>query len=312
LVGPQVQRWGRHPRRRHYFVASTEPRSYPFGPTRPSATLMPTLRAGPSAIVVGATALICSLWISICAAAPEFIWQGIKIALAHPSWADFLAALLIGLILAFFIDPIMDRLRDLLRRQPRQDGRDGRRGALFTAFVSMAFALASVSLHDAMTEFVSAKDDPSGEVGLIAGILLTTAWAMVPFFIALAWQSANNRWLAPPFGVLAAASPCVAGWLFSWSLQSTILTLAPCLLILYFGYRRAVKTPSELALARCAPIVAAVAAGWLVSTWLVDFGLARFGAAFRLYSSVDFWIDARFYLGWTLGLFVAPRAAVDR
>jgi hypothetical protein len=266
-----------------------------------------------SAIVVGATALICSLWIAICAAAPEFIWQGLRIALAHPSWADFLSALLIGLILAFFIEPIMDRLRDLLRRRHRHE-RASRspRGALFTACVSLAFALASVSLHDAMSEFLANRDDSSGEVGLIAGVLLTTAWAIVPFFIALAWQSARSRWLAAPTGVVAAASPCLAGWLFSWSLQSTALTLAPCLLILYYGYRQNGLGSTGVAFAQCARVVATVGLAWLVASSIVDISLALMGAAFRLYSTVDFWIDARFYLGWALGLLLAPRAQLDQ
>ncbi|HXW20746.1 MAG TPA: hypothetical protein VEK35_09605 [Roseiarcus sp.] len=275
---------------------------------------MPAVQEHPtSAIVVGVTALICALWIAICAAAPEFIWQGIRIAVAHPSWADFLSALLIGLILAFFIEPIMDRLRDLLRRPHRREatGRS-QRGALFTACVSLAFALASVSLHDAMTEFVANRDDSGGEVGLIAGVLLTTAWAMVPFFIALAWQGARDTWLAVPTGVLAAVSPCLAGWLFSWSLQSTALTLAPCLLILYYGNRQSARSSTDVAFAQCARVVATVGAAWLILSLLVDVSLALIGAAFRLYSTVDFWIDARFYLGWTLGLLLAPRARPRR
>jgi len=44
--------------------------------------------------------LICAFWVSICAAAPEFIWQGLLLALDHVDTAELLGALLIGLVLA--------------------------------------------------------------------------------------------------------------------------------------------------------------------------------------------------------------------
>ena len=40
---------------------------------------------------------------------------------------------------------------------------------------------------------------------------------------------------------------------------------------------------------------------------LVDLVLGRFRLdQFKLYSSFNFWADARFYLGWSLGLLLAP------
>jgi hypothetical protein len=39
---------------------------------------------------------------------------------------------------------------------------------------------------------------------------------------------------------------------------------------------------------------------------LVDLVLGRFRLdQFKLYSSFNFWMDARFYLGWSLGLLLA-------
>ena len=74
-------------------------------------------------VYVVTAALISALWIAICAAAPEFIWQGFWIALGHLSSADLVSALLIGVILAFFVDPLMGQLQDLLRRARSPDRR---------------------------------------------------------------------------------------------------------------------------------------------------------------------------------------------
>src|SRR4051794_16141826 len=92
-------------------------------------------------VFVAASALSASLWIAICCAAPEFIWQGLQIALAHPSWTELVSALLVGLILAFFVEPIMERVRDLVRPSNQEKGHDGQpRHALFTVSLSLAFA----------------------------------------------------------------------------------------------------------------------------------------------------------------------------
>ncbi len=59
-------------------------------------------------IHVGIDILIAALWIAICAAAPEFIWRGAFVIIDHAQWGDLVAAALIGLILAFFIEPAVD------------------------------------------------------------------------------------------------------------------------------------------------------------------------------------------------------------
>jgi len=63
------------------------------------------------AILSGVAVLVTSLSIAICAAAPEFIWQGLRVTLGHPHWIDLVGALLIGLNLVFFIEPAMKRNR---------------------------------------------------------------------------------------------------------------------------------------------------------------------------------------------------------
>lgn len=81
------------------------------------------------------------------------------------------------------------------------------------------------------------------------------------------------------------------------------MTIIPCLLILGLGYRRIMNPPDRLALRRCAGVVALVAAGWLIGAWLVNLFLVDQA---KVYTIPEFWVDARFYLGWAFGLFLAP------
>lgn len=264
----------------------------------------------------GASVLITSLWIAICAAAPEFIWQGLRIAFEHPSWADALSALLIGLILAFFVEPATERVRYLLHLvRENRDLVDHRpRNVFFTTCLSLVFALTSVGLHDAMSAFLSGHGGDMAEgTGLGAGIALTTEWAFIPFTIMLAWQSVSVRWFAVPTGIIALASPGISGWLFGWSAQTIIATMISCSLILALGYRSVTKPPREHAFARCARVVALVGAVWLASALLIDalLGFAHLNPL-KFYSPSGFFGDMRFYFGWILGLLLAPSARPRR
>jgi hypothetical protein len=255
-------------------------------------------------MLAGSVALIAAFWVAICAAAPEVIWQGLRIAVGHLTRANLLSALLLGLILAFFVEPLLRRTGDFFGPSRRASAEE-RRNPLFTAGLSLAFALVSVCVHDATSAFVSGRGaDSIGEPsGLAAAIALTTAWSIVPFAVSLAWLSVRNRWLRVPIGVIAGASAGIAGWLFSWSVREVITTIIPCLLILGLGYRRVIGPPEEPALGRCARVVAVVGAGWLIGARLVDLFLDNRA---KVYATPEFWVDARFYLGWTLGLLLVP------
>jgi len=258
--------------------------------------------------LTAASALVGALWIAICAAAPEFIWQGLRIGLGHFTRTDLLSALLVGLILAFFVEPLMRRLDDLLHQARYREGPQ-RGNLLFTASLAVVFALASVSVHHAMTAFVSDRgaEHMDGRSGFAAAIALTTAWAIVPCGVTLAWLSVRSRWLRVPMGIIGAGSAAIAGWLFSWSAQEVFATAVPCLLILGIGYRRLAEEPRSRGFARCAPAVVLVAAGWLTIALALDAALGLYHLnQFKLYTTADYWVDVRFYLGWALGLVLAP------
>jgi hypothetical protein len=255
-------------------------------------------------------ALACSLWIAISAAAPEFIWQGAVAAAGHIGWTDALGAVLIGLVLAFFVEPVMEQMRDGVARARGHSPVGHMHGsAVFTVAVSVAFALVSVCLHHAITAFVAGHGahPAEGSTGVVAALSLATAWAFVPFAITLAWLSRWRRWLRIGMGVLAALSSAIAAWLFDWGIPSALTTTIPCLVILVLGYRAIDGGPGRFSFRRCARIVGIVAAAWLVSTVFIEW-LAHWAgyAVAELYPTSSWWEDARFYLGWMIGLMVAP------
>ncbi len=258
----------------------------------------------PRAAVPVLWALISALWIGISSAAPELIWQGLKIALAHPSWADLVSAVLIGLVLAFFIEPVMESARALLNRSRPFEPLDRPHHALYGAVLSFMFAIVSVGLHDAVIALISGGDRQHvGDSALTAGIRLTAAWAAVPIAVTLAWHGVGDRRVAWPLGILGAVSPVVAGWLFGWPAATIVTTEVPTLALLGLGYRELRRPPHERAFVRCGVRVLAVALVWLPVARAIDaFG----GHVGQFYGWTDFFVDARFYVGWALGLALVP------
>ena len=166
------------------------------------------------------------------------------VALHHARWADLLSVLLIGLNVAFFIEPAMERLRGFLDRAERSNLYEHRRPkVLFTVILSVVFSVTSVCLHEAMNAFISehGAEWASPIPALNAGIALIAAWAIIPFTVTLSWQSVGFPWLAVPVEIVAALSPGIAGWLFSWPTQSVIVTTIPVWFILAIGHRRIKK-----------------------------------------------------------------------
>jgi hypothetical protein len=230
------------------------------------------------------------------------------IVIGQLSWSDLLAALLVGLILAFFVEPLIEWARDLTHgvRHQRNHG-ERHNSALFRAGLGLAFALVSICVHDAITAFVSGRGTGSLEHhdALAAGISLTVAWAIGPFAVTLAWLSAQRLWLGVPLAIVAAGSPWIAGWFFSWSIRAVITTTIPGLLILGFGYRPVMRGD----LSHCVGVVAGIALTWLAFALIFDQVVQLFHAhELTFYDSSRFWIDVRFYLGWMLGLMLAPTA----
>ncbi len=234
--------------------------------------------------------LASSLWIAVCAAAPEFIWQGMTIAIGHSDWTTIVGALLVGAILAFFVEPLMESARRLSHGHAASHTHT--RDAFFTVLLSIAFAVVSVLLHDAITSAVS-----GGETALSEALALTLGWAWTPFAVSLAWLTRGRRWLGVATAACAVLSPLIVCWVFSWPWQSAVTGFVPTVVILAIGLRPSGRRATGFT--PLAWIVGVVSVGWLV------FGAALLLVA-PLYSAADFWVDARFYLGWVIGLLLAP------
>lgn len=261
--------------------------------------------------------LILSLWIAICAVTPEFIWRGARIALLHMDKYAWAAALLFGLILAFCVEPALERLRDGWKGHGAPSAAEEEENAtgrlLFTAAEGLVFAIVSLCLHDAISAVLAttAATESARAQGLINGIGLTIAWSAVPFFVTLAWVVALTtrfvpwRWAALTLAVIA---PAVTAWVFGWAWQDWFTTEVPALLILAAGYRL-MHVADGVAFFRRA----AARLGWIAPLWLL--GAAVFDAAVTglghgqaaIYSHDEFWIDVRFYIGWAVGLLVIPK-----
>lgn len=260
-------------------------------------------------ITILGNSLTAALWIAVCAATPEFIWRGARIVVHHFSWADATAALMIGLILTFCIEPAMERARHALFGEKHEAHHPY--SPLFAATAGIAFGVASVCLHDAMTAFLAlhAQDHAVRHAGLLNGLRIALSWAVVPFFTTLAWLAAARRRLAWPMGLLGLLSPLGAAWVFSWSPANTLTTFIPCTAFLILGYRALRQMPAERLFPRAARSIAWAGPLWLMTAVAVD---ALFAAthwtSFRLYSESgpELWIDARFYAGWCMGLLLAP------
>jgi hypothetical protein len=276
-----------------------------------SAAMHPATQSAPRPFLAAADALILALWVSICAVAPEFIWRGGRIALAHAD-ADMLAtSLLFGLILAFCIEPGLERLRQALHKQEEEETHEAPRSLLFTALVGLIFALVSICLHDSIAAFLAGHgaDAPGRHLALLNGLRIALAWAIVPFFITLAWIAAfltTRPWRWVGFA-LAAASPLVTGWAFSWAWQDIVTTTLPALAILAAGWRLAPDGPLQSLFPRAAAAISRIAPLWLAAAALLSLAAhALHQGQAALYTASEFWIDARFYLGWAAGLLILP------
>lgn len=250
-----------------------------------------------------AAALVSALWIATSAASPEFIWQGLAVFAAHVTWTDLVSALLIGLVLVFFIEPILQQLRALVGSARPAEERTQRNVPLVAAF-GVLLGFTSVCLHDAMSAYASSNGESTG---LEAALALTTASAIVPFAVTLAWQSIGRRWLGLGLALVAALSPFAAGWLFGWSPQTLIAAAVPCLAIFGLGYRQIRAGDRLNGFSGCARVLLGVAIVWFAVAVAFDAIVSALHAGWlALYGPTELLVDLRFYVGWLIGLLLVP------
>lgn len=270
------------------------------------------IAAGPHPVLQATNVLVASLWVAVCAATPEFIWRGARQVIHHLNAGDLAASVLVGLILAFCIEPAMEQLRHAAAAS-HDGGHHARRhkpyNLLFRAAIGLAFAFASVCLHDAITTFLAshANDLNARRAGLVAGLQLAGAWTVVPFCVTLAWLTVRRIYIHAVCVVLAVLSPGAAALAFDWSWQDWITTQLPTVCILVLGYRHWSGGAVSNFFRRAISALAWVCLIWLIGMSVLA-GLANLTGLgwLNLYSQQEAWIDVRFYFGWMIGLLLAP------
>jgi hypothetical protein len=242
-----------------------------------------------------------AFWVSICAAAPEFIWQGLMLLTGHFTRQNVYAIFLLGLILTVFVEPILERAKEgKWRPQHRRT-----RSLLLTAPLAFVFGLVAVGLHECMTAFLAA-DGHTPDIGRGTGLILE--WATIPLGVNLAWFSARYegrlRHLAAAVAVLWIAG---VGWFYDWPMRDIVMTLLPCLALVLLGQRYVAREWNDNTFLHLAWTMAAFITAWLLVTLGVQAVLTRLGVtAFQLFYPGDLGEDVRFYLGWVIGLVIAP------
>jgi hypothetical protein len=245
-----------------------------------------------------------ALWIAVCAASPEFHWQGFVSLSHHFTWASAAAALLIGVILAFFVEPVVERLRGL--KSP--DLHEHKSPAL-AACTSLSFAVVAVCVHEAITVYVDASHtNEQADQNVVYALSQALQWAGIPFAITVAWLAARSKlWIKLPLTAIAVLVIFLTGRCFEWSTRDLVTTAIPCALILAGGYVSVRRRWDPLTFRRCARVTAFIALGWLAVSGLLQVGLSLGHVeALKVYKWTEFCIDFRFYFGWVLGLIVAP------
>jgi hypothetical protein len=249
-----------------------------------------------------------STWVSVCSVAPEFIWQGLRTVIRHFDWVTVGSALLVGAIVAFFVEPLTERLRAMQLHVPHKH-----KTPVHATVAAFAFAVLAVCVHEAITSFVFATyANDSTELSLLAALADVFQWSSIPFVITIAWLCANRAWwISWPTLLLAALTVVFLGVVSNWSRSDTVTTAIPCACILFFGLIVMRRYSTHLALSRCARLTTIIALLWLISGGIIQLLLWLFGTrTWHLYSWMEYTIDFRFYVGWVIGLAVAPRPAL--
>lgn len=252
----------------------------------------------------GLNGLFFVLWVAICSASPEFVWQGLVSLFSHFTWINGAVALLIGAILAFFVEPVLERLRGLNKHVTHVD-----KSPAFAACTALSFAFVAVCVHEAITVYIDAShENERADQNLFHAVSQAIEWAVIPFAITVAWLSARAKWwLSAPVMVIAALVIFLTGVWYDWSTRDTLDTAIPCTLILVAGYVCILQRWDHLTFRRCARLTAFIAIGWLVIAGALQLGLSLGHVeSFRAYEWSEFGIDFRFYVGWVIGLVVAP------
>ena len=264
-----------------------------------------TLRASPGyALFV--------LWVSTSAFAPEIIWQGFLLMGRHFGAAEIYTIVFIGVLFTLFVEPIAERLKEgRWSRAPGESHGQAQAGRfVIGALLSFLVGVAVVCVHEAMGAFFG--DGPAGEdarwANLARAISQALEWASVPAAITVAWLLAriSPRVAYAALGVACAWTVAV-GFVWAWRWPVVVTTSATCCLIALLGTRIVLRGWRKSSLPALARLVGIAALACLTFVLLAQAAASRLGHHdVEFYSRAQTFEDLRFYLGWCLGLSIAP------
>jgi len=250
--------------------------------------------------------IVFALWVSISAATPEILWEGFLVMRGHFKASEIYSVVFIGIILAFSVDPVMERLRDSDWELEHRNARD----LLYTTLISLVFAMAAVCIHEAMSAYLGDEhaEDQAKHVYVFKAIEQVREWASIPFAVTIAWFVAPlNRWISVLAAVLACLWILAVGVSYGWEWRVLVSAAVPSCTVAALGCRFVSSHWDDKTFPALAGLTASVACCWFVLAWLAPACVRLLGIAdLHLYTWTAFFEDVRFFLGWAVGLVVAP------
>src|SRR5260221_2661906 len=202
-----------------------------------------------------------AFWVSVCAAAPEFIWRGLVALAGHLALRDVYSAILIAMLLAFFVEPVMERLRSGRWKLEHQTAKT----LIYRATISLAFGAAAVCVHEAMNSYLGGAEAADHEklANLVAAMEQVREWALIPFAVTVAWFSARaGGRVAILAGVLAGVWVVAVGLHYAWAWRDIGTTSIPCFAIIAIGTRFVAQRWDDEMFLQLALLTAVGAAFW--------------------------------------------------
>lgn len=244
-----------------------------------------------------------TLWVAICASAPEIVWRGLQLVAGHFSLENLYGVFLIGLILTVFVEPLLERARDGRWRPEHRNTRS----LLLTVPIALIFGIIAVALHECMTAYLAPGHGEAAS-GVERGFKLIVEWASVPLAVTLAWGAAQS---SAPIRHAAAAGAAAwvvgVGWVHGWPPRDIVMTSIPGIALIVIGQAYAAQNWRAEVFGYLALGLVGFTAVWLGLALLLQEVLWPQGiAGMMLFGPGDFGEDVRFYLGWAIGLAIAP------
>ncbi len=223
-----------------------------------------------------------AVWVAVCAAAPELIWQGSLLVVHHFTLLNLYAIVLIGLILAFFVEPILERVRN--RRWELEH--ENSQSLIFSAAFAFALGAAAVALHEGLNAYLGAGESvpDARRESLVQAFDVILQWAFIPFAVTLAWFAARPGWTAAWIaGAIALTWSIAVGWLYAWSTRDIMMVAIPVLMVMVLGFNYVVGEWTHHTFRQLAIGTALLFAGFMLCAlavqgllWLSECGAGTF------------------------------------